>query len=137
MIYITRREYFNAAHRLYRKEWTDEQNTAVFGKCANANWHGHNFVLFVTVKGHPSPETGFIIDLKVLSKIIKEEVIEPLDHKNLNEDVPFLKDIMPSIENLAMVIWKRLEKRLQGQCLLHKVKLWETDNNYVEYFGEE
>jgi 6-pyruvoyltetrahydropterin/6-carboxytetrahydropterin synthase len=133
--YITRKEHFNAAHRLYVERWTDEQNMEVFGKCANKNGHGHNFTLFVTVKGSPDPVTGFIIDLKVLSLLIKEKVVDKLDHNNLNMDVDFLKGIMPSIENLAMAIWKQLEPHISG-CQLHSIKLIETENNFVEYFGE-
>lgn len=137
MIYITRRENFNAAHKLYRDDWTVEKNYEVFGKCANPNWHGHNFQLFVTVKGTPNAYTGFVIDLKDLSKIIKDLIIEELDHKNLNLDVPWMKDKMASTEILAMEIWKRLAPVIeQKDCFLHCVKLYETENNFVEYFGE-
>jgi len=132
--YITRKEHFNAAHRLYVDKWTEEHNTEVFGKCANKNWHGHNFTLFVTVKGEPDPDTGFIIDLKVLSELIKQKIIDKLDHNNLNMDVDFLKGIMPSIENIVMAIWQQLEPHIKG-CKLHCIKLIETENNYVEYFG--
>jgi len=135
-VYITRREHFNAAHKLWREEWSDEKNEEVFGKCSNKNWHGHNFELFVTVKGEPNPETGFVINLKDLSVIIKELVIEELDHKNLNLDVPFLKGMLASTENLAIEIWKIIDAPIQqagGQ--LCKIKLVETENNYVEYFG--
>ena len=133
MIYITRKEHFNAAHKLARPEWSDEKNVEVFGKCANVNWHGHNFNLHVTVKGVPS---GFVIDLKVLSALIRERVTEKLDHKNLNLDVDFMKGIMPSTENLAMKIWDQLEKPILSHgCALHSVKLFETENNYVEYLG--
>ena len=133
--YITRKEHFNAAHRLYVDKWSEEQNVAVFGKCANKNWHGHNFTLFVTVRGTPNPDTGFIIDLKVLSELIKEKVIDKLDHNNLNMDVDFLKGIMPSIENIVTAIWEQLEPHING-CKLHCIKLIETENNFVEYFGE-
>lgn len=136
ILYITRKEHFNAAHKLYNNAWTPEQNEAVFGKCANANWHGHNFDLYVTVKGTPNPDTGFIMDLKLLKRIIKEEVIEHLDHRNLNEDVPFLKGVIPSIEHLATAIWQRIEPRLPEHCLLHKVLLYETEQNFVEFYGE-
>jgi 6-pyruvoyltetrahydropterin/6-carboxytetrahydropterin synthase len=136
LVYITRKEHFNAAHKLYNPKWTQEENEAIFGKCANANWHGHNFDLFVTVKGSPDKDTGFIMDLKKLRDLITEKVIEPLDHKNLNLDVPFLEGKMASIENVAIGIWEQLEPHLKN-CQLHRVKLWETHNNYVEYFGEE
>jgi 6-pyruvoyltetrahydropterin/6-carboxytetrahydropterin synthase len=133
--YITRKEHFNAAHRLSVASWTEEQNEAVFGKCANKNWHGHNFTLFVTVKGTPDPDTGFIVNLKDLSYIIKEKLVDRLDHKNLNLDVDFLQGIMPSIENLAIAAWKQLEPHIHG-AQLHCIKIIETENNYVEYYGE-
>jgi len=137
MVYITRRETFNAAHRLFREDWSDQQNEEVFGKCANKYFHGHNFQLFVTVKGSPDPLTGFIIDLKLLSKIVKKHIVEVVDHSNLNVDVPFLKGKMPSIENMVMEFWKIIEAQLtQYNCSLHALKLIETENNYVEYFGE-
>jgi 6-pyruvoyltetrahydropterin/6-carboxytetrahydropterin synthase len=136
MIYVTRKEHFNAAHKLHREDWTEEKNLAVFGKCANANWHGHNFDLFVTVKGEPNPETGFVIDLKLLSELIRAHIVEALDHKNLNLDVPFMKGIMPSTENLAIKIWEILDPYVKTeQCVLHCVKLYETENNFVEYYG--
>ncbi len=134
-LYITRKEHFNAAHKLYNPNWSVEQNNEVFGKCANENWHGHNFDLFVTVKGQPDPETGFIIDLKVLKVIIQEKVIDVLDHRNINLDVPFMKGKMASIENIAVGIWNQIEPHLD-KCELHCIKLVETRNNYVEYFGE-
>lgn len=135
-VYITRREHFNAAHKLWREEWTDEKNAEVFGKCSNKNWHGHNFELFVTVKGHPNPETGFVINLKELSKIVKELVIEELDHKNLNLDVPFLAGKLASTENIIIEIWKLIEApiRMAGGELCY-LKLVETENNFVEYYG--
>ncbi|MEN9304489.1 MAG: hypothetical protein RL264_2918 [Bacteroidota bacterium] len=136
MVYITRRETFNAAHKLWRPEWTDEKNWEVFGKCSNHNWHGHNFELFVTVKGIPDPETGFILNLKTLSALIRETVIEALDHKNLNLDVPFLAGQMASTENIAIAVWDILAPEIQqlgGE--LAKLKLVETENNFVEYFG--
>lgn len=135
-VYITRRETFNAAHKLWREDWTEEKNDEVFGRCSNHNWHGHNFVIFVTVKGIPSPDTGFVINLKDLSEIIKEEVVEPLDHKNLNLDVPFLKGLLASTENVVIKIWERIEQpiKLAGGELV-KIKLVETENNFVEYFG--
>lgn len=135
-VYITRRENFNAAHKLWQENWSEEKNIAVFGKCSNHNWHGHNFTIYVTVKGKPNPETGFVINLKDLSDIIKEEVIEPLDHKNLNLDVPFLEGILASTENVVIKIWERIEKPiLNAGGELAKIKLVETENNYVEYYG--
>lgn len=135
-VYITRRERFNAAHKLWRAEWSDEKNEEVFGRCSNKNWHGHNFDLFVTVKGRPSEITGFVIDLKTLSVIIQKEIIDHLDHRNLNLDVPFLKDLMASTENVAIKIWERLEAKIaEAGGELAKIKLVETENNFVEYFG--
>ena len=135
-IYITRRETFNAAHKLYQANWTEEKNNLVFGKCANKNWHGHNFTLFVTVKGVPNKDTGFVMNLKKLSEIINTQVIESLDHKNLNLDVSYLTGIMASTENLAIAIWDQLANEIEkngGE--LAKIKLIETENNFVEYFG--
>jgi len=135
-VYITRREHFNAAHKLWRKEWSDEKNEAVFGKCSNKNWHGHNFNIFVTVKGVPSADTGFVINLKDLSVIMKEFVVEALDHKNLNLDVPFMDGVLPSTENLVIKIWEQIEEPiLKAGGVLSKIRLEETENNYVEYYG--
>ena len=135
-IYITRRETFNAAHKLYNDNWSIEKNESVFGRCANKNWHGHNFELWVTVRGIPSEDTGFVLNLKTLGTIIQELVIEPLDHKNLNLDVAFLKNNMASTENIAIAIWEQLEFRIQSEGgELVKVKLVETENNFVEYYG--
>ncbi|MBP7184137.1 MAG: 6-carboxytetrahydropterin synthase [Saprospiraceae bacterium] len=137
MVYLTRVEKFNAAHRLWVNHWTDEKNIDTFGKCANKNWHGHNYQLHVTVKGTPDPETGFIIDVKKLGKIIRDEIIEYLDHSNLNLDVDFIpKDIQPTTENLVILIWKRLEQFLPPQSILFRIKLIETDSIYAEYYGE-
>jgi len=134
--YITRRETFNAAHKLVQPLWSDEKNEEVFGKCANKNWHGHNFTLYVTVKGKPDSQTGFVMNLKTLSSIVKEKVIEPIDHKNLNLDVSFLCGMMASTENLAIAIWDQLaEDILKYGGELAKIKLVETENNFVEYFG--
>lgn len=136
MVYLTRRERFNAAHKLWVTAWGDEQNLAVFGKCANRNWHGHNYDLFVTVKGQPDPVTGFIIDVKELSDIIKRVIVDKVDHSNLNLDVDFIPaGMQPTTENLVMLFWKQLEPHLQG-CRLHAIKLYETENIYAEYFGE-
>ena len=136
MVYLTRSEHFNAAHKLYNPAWTYEKNEEVFGKCANENWHGHNYELLVTVKGQPSPDTGFVFDVKRLSNIIKDNVIEKLDHQNLNLDVEFMKDKMCSTENLAIAIWKELIPHLPAGVQLHCIKLYETPRIYVEYFGE-
>lgn len=135
-IYITRRETFNAAHRLRREDWSSTKNEEVFGKCSNKNWHGHNFDLFVTVKGVPSKETGFVMNLKELGEIIKENVIEKIDHKNINLDVPFMQGKMSSTENLAIGIWEQMENliKVKGGELV-KIRLVETENNFVEYFG--
>jgi 6-pyruvoyltetrahydropterin/6-carboxytetrahydropterin synthase len=136
MVYITRIEHFNAAHKLYNPTWTKEQNEDVFGKCANANWHGHNFELHVTIKGKPNPDTGFVYDAKKLSVIIRENIIEQLDHKNLNIEVPFMKDKLCSIENLVVGIWNELIAHLPKEVSLHRLLLKETPTIYVEYFGE-
>ena len=136
MIYITRRERFNAAHKLFRPEWSDEQNLEVFGKCSNPNWHGHNYELFVTVKGEINPQTGFVIDLKELKSIIKTHVTDALDHKNINLDVNFMKGKMASTEVLAVAIFDQLQPYIQNQgAELHSIKLFETENNFVEYQG--
>lgn len=135
MVYLTRREHFNGAHRLNNPKWTEEENVAVFGKCANKNWHGHNFDVFVTVKGTPDTETGFIMNAHELSKIMKREIVDRLDHKNFNLDVPELQNVLPSTENVVMQIWKWLEPHIKG-CKLHCIKLVETENIYVEYYGE-
>lgn len=136
MIYLTRKERFNAAHKLFNPEWTEERNDEVFGKCANKNWHGHNFDLYVTVKGEVDPNTGFVINLKDLSELINKLVIDKLDHKNLNLDVPFMKGKMASTENLAVEIWQQLDAPIEKLgAKLHKIYLRETENNSVEYFG--
>ncbi len=135
-VYIIRKEHFNAAHKLWRNDWSDEKNEEIFGKCANKNWHGHNFNLIVTVKGVPNPETGFVINLKDLSRIIKQEVVDVFDHKNLNLDVACMKDILASTENMVIVIWELLDQPIQNAGgILAKIRLEETENNFVEYFG--
>ncbi|WP_416867138.1 MAG: 6-pyruvoyl trahydropterin synthase family protein [Imperialibacter sp.] len=139
MIYVSRKEHFNAAHKLYNPAWSKEKNEAVFGPCANENWHGHNFGLIITVKGMPDPETGFVIDLKKLSTLIRTRVIEKVDHKNLNLDVDFLEGKMASCENIVFEFWKILfpgVKEIAPNATLHAIKLYETPRNYVEYFGE-
>ncbi|WP_018613659.1 6-pyruvoyl trahydropterin synthase family protein [Segetibacter koreensis] len=136
MVYLTRLEHFNAAHKLYNPAWSKERNEEVFGVCANENWHGHNFELYITIKGEINPETGFLYDVKNLSKLIQEKVIKRLDHKNLNMDVDFLQGKMCSTEVLAMEIWKQLDGNLPAHVQLHCVKLYETPRIYVEYFGD-
>lgn len=139
MIYVSRKEHFNAAHKLYNPAWSKEKNVEVFGPCANENWHGHNFELIVTVKGTPDPDTGFVIDLKKLSGLIKNEVTEKLDHKNLNIDVDFMQGKLASCETLIVEIWKILEPKILTISKfgkLHGIRLYETPRNYVEYFGE-
>ena len=136
MIYITRKEHFNAAHRLFKPEYSDEENLRIFGKCSNPNWHGHNYTLHVTVKGEINEKTGFIIDLKRLSQIINQKVINKLDHRNINLEVDFMEGKQASTENLAIGIWGELaaEIGMEG-ALLHCIKVEETENNSVEYFG--
>jgi len=136
MLYVSRKEHFNAAHKLYNPAWSEQKNVEVFGPCANANWHGHNFDLIVTVKGTPDPDTGFVVDLKKLSLLIRAEVIDKLDHKNLNLDVEFMRDKMCSTENLAIGIWEQLKPHLPAGVELHCIKLYETPRIYVEYYGE-
>ncbi|MFV0604663.1 MAG: 6-pyruvoyl trahydropterin synthase family protein [Niabella sp.] len=135
MVYLTRIEHFNAAHKLFNPNWDEAKNDAVFGKCANQNWHGHNYELYVTVKGEPSPDTGFVFDVKKLGEIIRNEVLEKVDHLNLNEDVDFMKGKMCSTENLAIGIWNELQKHLPKNVTLHCIKLYETSKIYVEYYG--
>ena len=135
MVYITRIEHFNAAHKLYNPSWTKEQNEEVFGKCANENWHGHNFELHVTLSGIPDPDTGFVFDVKKLSTIVNAFVINKLDHKNLNLDVDFMHGKLCSIENLVIGIWEQLSPNLPSSVKLHALKLYETTRIYVEYFG--
>lgn len=135
MIFLTRHEHFNAAHKLYNPAWTEEKNVEVFGKCANANWHGHNYELIVTIKGEVNPETGFLMDAKHLSKILQEHVCDKLDHRNLNLDVDFMQGILASTENLAMAIWAQIVPHLPKNVHLHCVKIYETPRIGVEYFG--
>ncbi|MHB1922193.1 MAG: 6-pyruvoyl trahydropterin synthase family protein [Chitinophagaceae bacterium] len=134
MIYLTRVEHFNAAHKLSNPNWSSAKNLEVFGKCANENWHGHNYELHVTIKGNPHPETGFVFNAKVLGDLIKEVIIEKIDHRNLNLDVDFMQGKFTSAENLAIAIWEQLVPNLDG-AELHCVKLLETRNIYVEYYG--
>lgn len=136
MVYLTRVEHFNAAHKLFNPAWSKEQNDSVFGLCANENWHGHNYELYVTVKGTPNPETGFLYDVKKLSRVINDHVIDKLDHRNLNIDVEFMAGKMCSTENLAMAIWEQLIPHIPGEIQLHCIKLYETPRIFVEYYGE-
>jgi 6-pyruvoyltetrahydropterin/6-carboxytetrahydropterin synthase len=138
MIYITRRERFSAAHRMFRQDWSDEKNLEVFGKCSNANWHGHNYILWVTVKGDPSDNQGFVMNINILKKIINEKVVEKLDHKNINLDVDFMKGRIATTENLSVAIWAELKPEIEKHgAQLHCIKIEETENNYIEYYGEE
>jgi 6-pyruvoyltetrahydropterin/6-carboxytetrahydropterin synthase len=136
MVYLTRVERFNAAHKLWVNSWSAEQNMVVFGKCSNKNWHGHNYTLYVTVKGNPDPMTGFVLDAKVLSQLIKNIITDKLDHSNLNLDIDFIpSDLQPTTENLVILIWRELSPHLKN-CQLHCIKLVETENIYAEYYGE-
>ena len=136
MVYLTRSEHFNAAHKLYNPNWTPEKNDEVFGKCANENWHGHNYELHVTVKGEPNAETGFIFNAKTLGVLIKDVIIEKIDHRNLNMDVDFMKGKFTSAENLAIGIWNEIQPHIAKEgAILHGIRLYETTKIYVEYFG--
>jgi 6-pyruvoyltetrahydropterin/6-carboxytetrahydropterin synthase len=135
MVYVKRRETFSAAHRLYNPSYSDEKNLEIFGKCSNPNWHGHNYVLEVTVAGEPDPDTGFVIDLKILKEIINEYILRKVDHKNLNTETDFMKNIIPSAENIARAIYNELKDKLPSGRL-YSVKLFETEKNIVEYRGE-
>ncbi len=137
MVYLTRRVRFNAAHKLWVDEWSEAKNFEMFGKCANKNWHGHNYHLYVTVKGRPDPTTGFIMDVKKLSRLIHATVVDKVDHSNLNLDVDFVpKGLQPTTENLVILFWQQLEPHLEG-VQLHCIRLYETENIYAEYYGEE
>jgi len=136
MIYITRRERFSAAHRMYRNDWTDEENLRVFGKCSNPNWHGHDYVLQVTVKGIVPEELGFFMNITTLKQIIKDKIIDKADHKNLNLDVSFMRGKIATTENLAIAIWNELKPAIEKEgAVLHCVKIAETENNSIEYYG--
>ena len=139
MIYVSRKEHFNAAHKLFNPKWSEEKNQEVFGPCANTNWHGHNFDLIVTVKGEADPQTGFVVDLKKLSTLIRNEVIEKVDHKNLNTDVDFMAGKMASCEVLIKEFWSILHPLIPGITnfgKLYGLRLYETPRNFVEYFGQ-
>jgi 6-pyruvoyltetrahydropterin/6-carboxytetrahydropterin synthase len=136
MIYLTRREQFSAAHRMFRPDWSDEKNFEVFGKCSNPNWHGHNYVLRVTVKGEISDEHGFVMNLEKLKKIIREKIIDKIDHRNINLDVDFMKDKIPTTENLVIAIWDEMKPSIEKEGVsLHCIRIEETENNSVEYYG--
>lgn len=132
---VSRKAHFNAAHRLYNNEWSDARNAEVFGKCANPNYHGHNYELIISVKGLIHPDTGFVMDMKVLKTLIREEIEEQFDHKNLNEEVPEFKTLNPTAENISVVIWQKLRNKISEDLEL-TVTLYETPRNYVTYSGE-
>ena len=134
MVYLKRVEHFNAAHKLYNPNWSPEKNEEMFGVCANENWHGHNFDLYVTIKGEVNAETGFLFDVKKLSKIIQAQAVQKLDHKNLNLDVPDFVDLNPTAENIAIIIWNKLRKYIDNNKDL-EVILYETPRNFVSYKG--
>lgn len=140
MIYISRDAHFCAAHKLYNEKWSKEKNEEIFGACANENWHGHNFDMTVTVKGPVDPETGFVMNFRDLNRIIKKEILEKVDHKNLNLDVDFMQEKLTSCENLIMEFWKILDAKINEitnkETKLHCIKLKETNNNYAEYYGD-
>jgi len=139
MVHVSRKEHFNAAHKLNNPIWSKEKNQEVYGPCANENWHGHNFELIVTVKGEPNPETGFVVDMKKLGDLVRKEVIDKVDHKNLNLDVPFMEGKLASCENLIIEFWKILEPAIKEMTYsggLYRLKLYETPKNFVEYYGD-
>ncbi len=136
MIYLTRRERFSAAHRMFRHDWSDKKNREVFGKCSNPNWHGHNYVLWVTVKGESSHDHGFVININLLKNIIQEKVIEKLDHRNINLEVDFMSGKIATTENLAIAIWNELKDPVEKEgAHLYCIKIEETENNSIEYYG--
>jgi 6-pyruvoyltetrahydropterin/6-carboxytetrahydropterin synthase len=138
MIYLTRRERFSAAHRMFRQDWSDKKNREIFGKCSNPNWHGHNYVLWVTVKGESSDDHGFVMNINILKKIILEKVIEKLDHRNINLEVDFMNGKIATTENLAIAIWNELKDPVEKEgAQLHCIKIEETENNSIEYYGKK
>jgi len=137
MVYLRRKVEFCASHRLYNAALSDEENEAIYGRCANPSGHGHNYTLEVTVRGRMNPRTGMVMDLKLLKKIVVEEIVDRVDHRNLNTDVDFLRDVIPTSENLVVCFWQLLEKRISETCELYEVRLWETENNVVFYRGEK
>lgn len=137
MVYITRKVEFCASHRLHNPNFTNEKNDAVYGRCNNPSGHGHNYVLEVTVRGKVAPDTGMVMDLKELKKVLFEEIVDRVDHKNLNVDVDFMQGVIPTAENIVVSFWQILEKRLAGRCELFEIRLWESDNNIAFYRGED
>jgi 6-pyruvoyltetrahydropterin/6-carboxytetrahydropterin synthase len=138
MIYLSRRERFSAAHRMYRADLSDEENLKIFGKCSNPNWHGHNYILWVTVKGEPLTENGFLMNINTLKQIIKDKVIDRIDHKNINLEVDFMRGKIATTENLAIAIWNELNPDVEKEgAILHCVKIEETENNSIEYYGKQ
>ncbi len=135
MIYVTKRLTFSSSHRLHNPNFSDEWNKETFDKCNNPNGHGHNYVLEVTIAGEPNPDTGYVIDLKALKKIIEKTIIDLVDHKHLNSDVEFMQNIIPSVENIAIAFWNELKGNIPNGKL-NKIKIWETENSYVEYYGQ-
>jgi 6-pyruvoyltetrahydropterin/6-carboxytetrahydropterin synthase len=136
MIYLTRRERFCAAHRMFREEWSDEKNMEIFGKCSNPNWHGHNYILWVTIKGEPSPENGFVMNINLLKKVILDNIITKVDHRNINIDVDFMHGKIATTENLAIAVWNELKPAIEREgAILHCIKIEETENNFIEYYG--
>lgn len=133
---VTRRVHFSSAHRLARSDWSDEKNRRVFGACSNPMWHGHNYELDVTVEGRPDPETGFVMDLNELKELVHQRVVDDVDHRNLNQEVPWLQGLNPTTENLVVAIWDRLEGGLPEGVELARLVLYETPRNYVEYTGD-
>ena len=129
---VSRKEHFNAAHRLHNPGWSEEKNALVFGKCNNPNYHGHNYEIVVSLTGEPDPETGYVYDLKVLSDLIREDVLRKFDHKNLNLDTEYFRDLNPTAENIAVVIWRILRQKIDPNIEL-KITLYETERNFVEY----
>ncbi len=140
MVYLSKQVHFSAAHKLYNPEWSKEKNEEVFGLCANENWHGHNFDLIVTIKGEPDPATGFVMNFKDLKKVIETCILEKVDHKNLNLDVPFMAGKITSCENLVKAFWEILFPEIAAvsgrRAFLHQLKLYETPTSYSEYYGE-
>ena len=134
IVSVTRRLRFNAAHRVHNPALSDEENTSLFGKCNNPNWHGHNYVLEVTVEGPVDDRTGYVIDLSILKSLVQREVIDHVDHRNMNVDVSFMRGLNPTAENIVVVCWRVLQPHV-APGRLHRLRLWETENNYVEYDG--
>jgi 6-pyruvoyltetrahydropterin/6-carboxytetrahydropterin synthase len=137
MVYIIRREHFSAAHRLFLPGYSEEQNLELFGKCSNPNWHGHNYILFVTIRGYPDPKTGLIVHLRHVSRLIEENILKKVDHKNLNLEVDFLAGKVPTSENIAIGIWNELEADIRALgAWLHCIRLEQSENNIIEYYGQ-